>query len=439
MEFPATTAQLVPKDEHHFRVLGLPREIRDVIWEQALVRRSKIYIAFTSLSQFPAVGPVVKRRAWLRYKRRYGPEQIVGSYFRWDVPPLAVRSGKHGREGDRHHNDHNDADDDLENLNLLYVNNQVCREAMEVYYSRNTFSFGEDYAARQAHHIYMSGELGPLAAYAFLRDRTPLALSQIRHVEIHALGSYFTCTLDSTGKDAWGSLWGVLCAMKNLHTLRLDLGAHHLSRRLLRAALGDHHHHHHHLIHPPHDAQQLQLQRLRRLEVTLSQDAGFRIVNYRTDYNYPDHDVASSAVFIRTLRSRLIRGGYQLGYAHIRAGVRRGLPFGCEWGLPRRANLTFESSDEVSGGRGQSQQKRRRRRRESGVDEEGDEEGDEALLVWRREKGLTRVSKAEIGTEQSSFVGSRIDRAIDLERDWMGRLEKEERKEPWASLLQDLE
>lgn len=77
------------------------------------------------------------------YLLRSPKSQMVGSYHRLKVSPIA-RSGcdsdsDRDRDSDSDHDSSsstcNHVDDDSANLNLFHANRQISKEAMEVYYS----------------------------------------------------------------------------------------------------------------------------------------------------------------------------------------------------------------------------------------------------------------------------------------------------------------
>lgn len=145
----------------------------------------------------------------MEYVDDYGKtQQAIGSYYRHRYDDYDYYPKRY-------------ADKNPGCINLLYVNRQVYQEATQVFYSENTFSFIErNYAGDVTHD--MTGQLGPLAAYTFLKDRTPQVLSYIKNIAVSSLEPNGDCRPDDTGLDAWHALWRFMCTME-LDTLRLDL------------------------------------------------------------------------------------------------------------------------------------------------------------------------------------------------------------------------
>lgn len=185
-----------PDDIQPFRVMALPAEVRQMIWRFALVR-PKVYIAFGPIYKFPAVGPIVIRRAKsvLSVTWRVDEPPLEGSYFRWNF-----------------------ADSDIENVRLLQTDRQIYEECAKVYYSENLFAFGEDYTTAHIH----AGHGAVAAAQAFLRDRSPRVNSNIRHLEISALYEQgHSIAIDH--KDMWLALTPALLHLRGLQSLHLNL------------------------------------------------------------------------------------------------------------------------------------------------------------------------------------------------------------------------
>lgn len=143
---------------------------------------------------------------------------MVGSYHRLKVSPIARSGSDSDGDSDGDHDNSsstcNHVDDDSANMNLFHANHQISKEAMERYYSQNTFAFGGDYCGncripKTNSMLPLNGEVGPLAAYAYLKDRSPTALSYIKHIEFHSLGdaSYFDIGSRRYVYGLWYAVW----------------------------------------------------------------------------------------------------------------------------------------------------------------------------------------------------------------------------------------
>lgn len=157
-------------------ILQLPRELRDIIYDYALVRNI-ISIQSAAISvpdaahsrsphfcrllkkTFPFNNPLKHRRVWsipsFDIDITFGPQDM------FNVPKYVSMT---------YQLQVYDSTDRKIDIALLHTNKQIFREASEVFYGRNTFSFTGDF---------------PLpAAFAFLCDRSPVSLRLINRIEL---------------------------------------------------------------------------------------------------------------------------------------------------------------------------------------------------------------------------------------------------------------
>lgn len=136
-------------DRSHFRFLALPFELRRMIYHHAFVR-PKIHIVFSNDKKILDVARITRRRK-SKLNNRYG------SYF---VGPDSL--GEYATIS----------------LNILQCNRVIYKEASEIFYSENLFSFGP------------RDDQTFLALCAFMGDRGATTGGLIRHIEIRELWNH---------------------------------------------------------------------------------------------------------------------------------------------------------------------------------------------------------------------------------------------------------
>lgn len=268
-----------------FRIVDLPREIRDMIWRYALVR-PKIHIAFSPTSNFPASGPAVNRRSKLtirQHKYHDHPVATEGSYHYWHISENS-NIGEPGID-----------------LSLFLTSFWVYAECTEVFYSQNVFAFGDDCSTPKASRV--SGGIATI--YAFLEDRSPTVKGYIRHVEINAL---YGCASSTFHEGEYG----FQSALRAMSDLRLDTLSLNLSYIQLSSFT---------------DAWRRQpLHQVRaRLELTVS------TLNFRLPQ--VTHNMVMSCQELMGLRDLMINDGRQISVDAVVFRPSKGMPHAAKWNL----------------------------------------------------------------------------------------------------------
>lgn len=181
-------------------ILRLPHELRDEVWRYAVVR-PKIFVSFSRLEDLEQRGlcPNPPLRSCLRWENKDACQEDLfqsGTYFR----PRKFEDfwNKDSNEGDGdfafevdydklalgypaldvRHDENNHPD-----LSIFLACRQISAEAMDMYYSENTFIFclinfgASDFSMTSAN-----------AAWSFLMDRPRAMLSRIRHIDLYIYG-----------------------------------------------------------------------------------------------------------------------------------------------------------------------------------------------------------------------------------------------------------
>ncbi|KAK0658479.1 hypothetical protein DIS24_g4726 [Lasiodiplodia hormozganensis] len=158
-----------------FRLLDLPRELRDVIYEHMVVRGT-VYIIPGDCWKPEQEKRDGHPRAWQLHTRQVRRT----TYLRTTHAPGGYYS---------YHDPHY-TDVERVNVSIFLVNKQVYHEASAIYYKKNTFYFGN---AGPCDEI-----LSVPACYAFLVDRTPDALRKLKAI---------TIMIDSQGVNSPTGSW----------------------------------------------------------------------------------------------------------------------------------------------------------------------------------------------------------------------------------------
>ena len=163
----------------HFRFLQLPREIRDLIYEFALVRGTiSIHCAVTKApkSRLAVGGEVGFCEALYQDYRLLHPLTYRGT---WSVPldGFAVPETDFQLDSNKVHMtyqlDSSMSRGERVHLHILQACRQIYSEAIEILYGKNIFSFSEDFCIP--------------TAVAFLRDRPAANLSLITSLQLHLI------------------------------------------------------------------------------------------------------------------------------------------------------------------------------------------------------------------------------------------------------------
>lgn len=190
----------LPSDQRGSWLFRLPAEMRLMIWRELLVTR-KVYISFTNCRLLMAQrGAKRKQRATWEVSEfddqqveyygvlgddTTGEEAHVGTYFSprrchddWFMYakrcmsqklPTKFRDSYHPRP----------------DLNIFLACRLAREEAEPVFYSENCFTFC---TCNQRHDYNAARDISAAhAAHCFFQDRSPGALRQIKHIELHAM------------------------------------------------------------------------------------------------------------------------------------------------------------------------------------------------------------------------------------------------------------
>ncbi|KAL0264920.1 hypothetical protein SLS55_000874 [Diplodia seriata] len=176
-----------------FRLLDLPRELRDMIYERMFIR-NPVFI-----TQGECWGPGQKKR---NNRSRWSPQlhsrQIRRTTFL--NPPARYWS-----YDDPHLTDVEPSG----NVNVFLSNRQIYQEASAVYY-KNNFCFMDEFSVP--------------ACYTFLMDRTPHALKHLKHITLHITAWYDGASMGSemNSQDMF-DLVGFINRNLSLKSLSLEL------------------------------------------------------------------------------------------------------------------------------------------------------------------------------------------------------------------------
>ncbi|KAB2578051.1 hypothetical protein DBV05_g3410 [Lasiodiplodia theobromae] len=164
-----------PDPMEPFRLLDLPRELRDVIYEHMVVCGT-VYI--------------IPGDCWKpEQEKRNGHPRAWQLHTRQVRRTTYLRS-THAPGGYYSYHDPHYTDVERVNVSVFLVNRQVYQEASAIYYKKNTFYFGN---AGPCDEI-----LSVPACYAFLVDRTPHTLRNLKAI---------TLMIDSQGVNAPMGSW----------------------------------------------------------------------------------------------------------------------------------------------------------------------------------------------------------------------------------------
>lgn len=181
-------------------LLTLPRELRDMIWTEALVR-DRIYVTWAfcedTLQEEHSRTCCRFTRLWNNFESLHTIGTYVGLQKKpkdWLSRVMAFAKG---------YDANSDADNDQPSLNALLLCRQVFNESAPMFYSQNCFVF----CATQEQQSDAWESCGLLPAYAFLKDRSKYAMQLIRRIEIQFLDlSFFDGTIPE-------QLWYPLCTV----------------------------------------------------------------------------------------------------------------------------------------------------------------------------------------------------------------------------------
>ncbi|KAL1640416.1 hypothetical protein SLS58_006914 [Diplodia intermedia] len=176
-----------------FRLLDLPRELRDMIYERMFIRNTVF------ITQGECWEPGQKKRinhprwSWQLHSRQIRRTTFLNppaDYWSYDDPHLT----------------------DVEpsgNVNVFLSNRQIYQEASAVYY-KNNFCFMDEFSVP--------------ACYTFLMDRTPHALKHLKHITLHITAWYDGDSMGSemNSQDMF-DLVGFINRNLSLESLSLEL------------------------------------------------------------------------------------------------------------------------------------------------------------------------------------------------------------------------
>lgn len=187
----STTKYRVDGSREYFRFLDLPRELRDIIYEFALVAQDNIQIRAVGVSRRPAAEdydlPTCQRLFRSRLVHRL-----------------------HSTFGVTYELNPQDGQQEGLNLQTFQLSKQVHREASKIFYGSNTFEFCP-------HGDLKENEFSNLVGYLFLSDRPPLALANIQSLSLilghdTSIPAFF---LDSQSR--------YMCQQELVHVIRMNL------------------------------------------------------------------------------------------------------------------------------------------------------------------------------------------------------------------------
>ncbi|KAF2502834.1 hypothetical protein BU16DRAFT_554867 [Lophium mytilinum] len=152
---------------HYFPFLDLPRELRDLIYEYALVAKDGIHIHAVRVA-----APSLERfHRWLPISRTLVQHRTVHNYFQ--RLRRFPRGPRHAPSqviySPRKLTYESDFAQDL-NVQIFSVSRQIYEEASRIFYGGNTFDFGSQSNDK---------ELSLVTCYLFLTDRPALALAHL--------------------------------------------------------------------------------------------------------------------------------------------------------------------------------------------------------------------------------------------------------------------
>lgn len=180
-----------------FNFMGLPQELRDAIYEYALVQdticiqNTEIYM---SIFDPPCRRTQHKVSVWRarsrgRLKERF---DVHISYC------MGIQNAK------------------MPNLNLFLVSRDVYNQASRIFYEQNHFVFPHD-------PDWDVSRKGDSNCLDFLQDRPQHVLNHIRHIRIDTCYLFRTQPLSVDSFDDWDTLFALLAAKVKLRTLTLNV------------------------------------------------------------------------------------------------------------------------------------------------------------------------------------------------------------------------
>lgn len=194
-----------------FDFLKLPRELRDQIYEELLVRNYPVPIKRNYEDTTGYYPSTYFSPTWYDDTKRYFPG--VGACYK----TCAVCYGpkKPSRTSERLYHLFRIADDEPIDLNIFLANRQVYDESRTVFYKENLFDFTKD----------VKDEAKPVhTALCFLKDRPEESLKYIRNIAVH-IGTVTPCPV-WVPDEAWHDLCVCLSHCMKLSYLHVVINGH---------------------------------------------------------------------------------------------------------------------------------------------------------------------------------------------------------------------